>query len=204
MTAIRKVLLLFAHPAIRRSQVNRRLLEAAGSIEGVTVHDLYECYPDFMIDVGREQALLEEHEILVLQHPLFWYSSPAIIKEWQDLVLEHGWAYGEKGHALHGKSWLQVISAGGTREAYCAEGINRCALRQFLRPFEQTAELCGMRYLAPFVTYNALKLTDQGIRRAAEDYRRILEALVQGRIDLEAAAAENHINTDLDRLLAHA
>ena len=63
-------------------------------MEGVRLHDLYEAYPDFLIDVEAEQALLLEHDVIVFQHPVYWYSSPAILKEWQDLVLEHGFAYG--------------------------------------------------------------------------------------------------------------
>jgi glutathione-regulated potassium-efflux system ancillary protein KefG len=36
-------------------------------------------------------------------HLLYWYSTPAILKEWQDLVLEHVFAYGHEGTKLHGK-----------------------------------------------------------------------------------------------------
>jgi len=82
-----------------------------------------------------------------LQHPLYWYSTPAILKEWQDLVLQHGWAYGAKDTALHGKRWHQVVTAGGSEEAYCAQGSNRLTVRQLLAPLEQTARLCGMRFL---------------------------------------------------------
>ena len=77
-----KVLVVFAHPAFQRSRVNRALLAAAKATEGVTVHDLYETYPDFLIDVRDEQKLLEEHDAVVIQHPFFWYSSPALVKEW--------------------------------------------------------------------------------------------------------------------------
>jgi len=58
-----KILILFAHPAIRRSQVNRRLAEAVRDLDRVTVHDLYESYPDLDIDVPREQTLLAEHDV---------------------------------------------------------------------------------------------------------------------------------------------
>ena len=88
----RAVLVLVAHPAMRRSRVNRRLTEAARGLDGVMVNDLYQRYPDFDIDVAREQQLLESHDVVVMQHPFYWYSTPAILKEWQDLVLEHGWA----------------------------------------------------------------------------------------------------------------
>jgi len=88
------VLVLFAHPALEKSRVNRRLAAAVADLPGVTLHDLYEAYPDFDVDVKREQDLLVAHDVLVVQHPFYWYSTPALVKQWEDLVLEHGWAYG--------------------------------------------------------------------------------------------------------------
>ena len=148
-----EVLILFAHPAFERSRVNRALIEAAGRVEGVTVHDLYERYPDFSIDVRREQALLVEHDLIVWQHPFYWYSAPALLKEWLDVVLEHGFAYGAEGRALEGKLALQAVTTGGGLESYRRAGTNRYTVREFLAPFEQSARLCRMRYLPPFVVH---------------------------------------------------
>ena len=36
----------------------------------MTFHDLYEAYPDFDIDVRREQALLLAHDVIVLPAPV--------------------------------------------------------------------------------------------------------------------------------------
>ena len=84
MTAPHRVLVLFAHPAVQKSRLNVRLAAAACGLPGVTFHDLYETYPDFNIDVPAEQARLEAHEVIVLQHPFYWYSGPALLKEWLD------------------------------------------------------------------------------------------------------------------------
>lgn len=195
------VLVLFAHPAIRRSRVNRRLVEAARGVDGVVVNDLYQHYPDFDIDVTREQGLLLDHEVLVLQYPFYWYSTPAILKEWQDLVLEHGWAYGHDGHALEGKALLNVVSTGGPEEAYSQDGANRFTMRQLLAPIEQTARLCGMEYLPPFVVHGTHALTREGIDREAADYRRLLEGLRDGRVTAGQAAGLDRINADLDAVL---
>ena len=43
---MRRVLILFAHPVLERSRVNRRLLDGVRDLEGVTVHDLYEDVSD--------------------------------------------------------------------------------------------------------------------------------------------------------------
>ena len=195
------VLVLFAHPALRRSRVNRRLVEAARNLDGVVVNDLYQEYPDFDIDVAREQRLLLDHDLVIFQHPFYWYSTPAILKEWQDLVLEHGWAYGHEGHALEGKALMNVVSTGGPEEAYSEEGANRFTMRQLLAPIEQTARLCGMKYLPPFVVHGTHALTRDGIDREAADYRRLLEALRDGRVPAARAAGLHRINADLDALL---
>ena len=109
-TSTRRVLVLFAHPALQRSRVNRHLIRGLDRIDGVTMHDLNEAYPRFDIDVAREQELIESHDVIVLQHPFYWYSTPALLKEYQDLVLLHGWAFGRGGTALKGKIMLNALS----------------------------------------------------------------------------------------------
>ncbi|MDP2314543.1 MAG: NAD(P)H-dependent oxidoreductase [Pseudomonadota bacterium] len=178
-----RVLVLVAHPAMHRSRVNRVLASSILGIEGVTVHDLYDAYPDFDIDVKREQALLLAHPIIVWQHPFYWYSTPAILKEWQDLVLEFGWAYGPGGHALNGKTFLSAITTGGPDTAYQPGGYNRFTIRQLLAPIEQSMHLCGIRTLPPFVVHGSHRLTDADIEHSAVGYRRVIEALRDGRLD---------------------
>jgi glutathione-regulated potassium-efflux system ancillary protein KefG len=176
----RRILLLFAHPSFRRSRMNKALVAAARDLDGVTVHDLYEAYPDFAIDVDREQGRLAEHDALVVQHPFFWYSAPAIVKEWQDLVLEHGWAYGRHGHALDGKLWMQAITAGGRDQAYGPGGLNRYSVDELLRPFEATANLCRMVWQRPFVVHATHIAEQPEIEAAATAYRARLIALRDG------------------------
>jgi glutathione-regulated potassium-efflux system ancillary protein KefG len=192
------VLVLFAHPALQKSRINRRLMRVPQELEGVTFHDLYDAYPRLDIDVRREQALLTEHHTVVLQHPFYWYSTPAILKEWQDLVLEHGWAYGSEGTALRGKVLVNAITTGAREEAYCSEGYHRFTMTQLLAPLVQTAALCGMRYLPPFVVHGTHAMDPDELEPHARDYRRFLEALRDDRIDHERALWLPRINRDLD------
>jgi len=196
-----RVLILFAHPALEKSRVNRRLADAVRRLDGVTFRDLYELYPDFDIDVTAEQELVADHDVVVMQHPFYWYSTPALIKEWEDLVLEHGWAYGSRGTALQGKVLLTAITAGGSEGAYCRQGYNRFTIRELLAPLEQTAALCGMTYLPPFVVHGTHSLDDVEIARHAGDYRRVIEALRDGTLDAQAAADQPRLNTNLDAVL---
>jgi glutathione-regulated potassium-efflux system ancillary protein KefG len=190
--AARSILIQFAHPAIHKSRVNRALLAAAAGAEGVTVNDLYATYPDFLIDVRREQRLLRQHDVIVFQHPFFWYSTPALLKEWLDLVLEFGFAYGTGGTALNGKVMLNAITSGGSEAAYQHDGHNRFEIQELLAPFDQTAHLCGMRYLPPFVVPATFRLGAAEIAEHAACYRRVLEAL--RRVDLDTLPDPRRLN----------
>lgn len=197
----RRVLILFAHPAFQRSRINRQMLKGVESIPGVTVNDLYEHYPTMFIDVEREQELLGSHDVIIMHHPFYWYSTPAILKEWQDLVLQHGWAYGREGRALSGKHMLNVVTTGGPEPAYSTEGYNRFSLRQLLAPLEQTAFLCRMDYLAPFVVHGTHLMKTDVINQHVSDYHRFLRALVADQVDLKKAASIERVNANLDSIL---
>lgn len=197
----RRVLVLFAHPALQKSRVNKRLVREPVAIDGITVNDLYEAYPRFDIDVVREQRLLVEHDVIVVQHPFYWYSTPAILKEWQDLVLEHGWAYGSEGDALRGKRWMHVVSTGGREESYSAAGFHGVSVRQLLAPLERTAILCGMRFLAPFLVHGTHSMQPEDIEPHAADYREVLLALRDDRLDEDAIAELPRMNVDLSRVI---
>ena len=197
---LRKILILFAHPAFHKSRVNRVLAGAVRDLPGVTFHDLYEDYPDLDIDVKREQGLLLAHDVVVLHHPFFWYSTPAILKEWQDLVLEHGWAYGREGTALRGKRMMNVLTTGGRESAYHREGHNRFTIRELLAPIEQTARLCGMEYLPPFVAHGTHRMTSEEMEGHARELRRLMEAIRDDRIDLAQVRDLPRINLDLTAL----
>jgi len=179
-----RVLILFAHPALEKSRVNKKLINRIESIENVTFNDLYEEYPDFYIDIKREQNLLVSNDIFIFHHPLYWYSTPALLKQWQDLVLEHNWAYGSKGNALVGKKLIQVITTGGSSQAYKKDSINRFTVREFLIPIEQTAVLCGMIYLPPYLIQGTHKLKNEELEIYAAKYHEFILDLTRDNIDI--------------------
>ena len=195
-----RILILFAHPAYHRSRANKRLVAAVRDLEGVTFHDLYEEYPDFSIDAKREQELLRQHEIIVFQHPLYWYSSPAILKEWQDLVLEFGYAYGDNGTALQGKKMLTAITTGGSAGDYSRDNLNHLTIHELLGPFNQTAAFCGMEYLPPFVVHGTQQTDwDDHMSQQVSDYRDALIGLRDGTLDLTSLHEGAYLNDALPR-----
>jgi putative NADPH-quinone reductase len=192
-----KVLVLFAHPGQRHSRVNVPMARIASSIDGVTFVDLYAQYPKLDIDVDAEQERLLQHDVIMFQFPIYWYSTPSILKEWQDLVLEYGFAYGRTGDKLAGKVFLPVITAGGPDHAYTEQGSNRFRLRALLSPLEQTANLCQMRFIAPYALFSAHDAhSNDRFDQHLEGYRRLLEALRDGTVDIDAAARLELLSTD--------
>lgn len=172
------VLLVLAHPALERSRANRALAKAAKGLSGVTFKDLYEIYPDFAVDIEAEQAALLAHDVIALQFPLYWYSTPALMKEWLDLVWLHGFAYGEDGVALKGKKLFVACSTGASAKAYHMHGYNRFSMDEFLRPLEQTAHLCGMEWETPFVVHGASVKDDAALKAEAERYKARVASLL--------------------------
>jgi putative NADPH-quinone reductase len=168
------ILVLFAHLAIQESRINRVMVEAIRDLEHVTVHDLLETYPDFFIDVGAEQRRLLATDLIVFQHPIYWYSAPGIFKHWQDVVLVRGFAYGEGTQALRGKDFMLAVSTGAPVEAYRPGGAHHYSLTELLRPSEQMARFCGMRYLPPLVLQGGHGLSSEIIREHALRYRQRL------------------------------
>ena len=177
-----RILVLYAHPAHDRSRANRALRAAIEPLEGVTLHDLYDVYPDFFIDVRREQRLVEQHDVLLFQHPMYWYNVPALLKEWQDTVLELGWAYGEGGDKLRGKHFMQALTTGGHAASYRHGGRAHFEIAELLRPFEQMAHYCGMRCLRPFVTHAARLVDERALEAQAAAYRARITALAAGEL----------------------
>ncbi|HEY8099269.1 MAG TPA: NAD(P)H-dependent oxidoreductase [Burkholderiaceae bacterium] len=165
-----RILVIYAHPASHRSRINHLLIEAAKNLPNVQIHDLYETYPDFHIDIPREQELLATADLVIFQHPIQWYSMPSLLKEWVDVVLEHGWAYGPGGTGLHGKDYWLVATTGGTAESYQKTGYHHYPFSAFLPPFEQTARLCGMRWLTPHILHGAHQVDEDAVAKHVASY----------------------------------
>ena len=177
-----KIYLVIAHPNLTKSRFNSRLRAAIPDSNEIEVCDLYETYPDFYIDVEAEKAKLRAADVIVFQHPFYWYSCPSLLKEWLDSVLEIGFAYGPGGEALTGKYWMQVVSFGGASEAYARGGSNEFTVPELLRPFEQTSRLCGMIYLTPFLVHSNGNGESADLSEVAYRYNRLLTQILEEKI----------------------
>lgn len=186
MQILKKVLVYYAHPAHRYSRVNKALLDKAKSQTDVTVVDLYEEYPRFRIDIDAEQDRMRAHDVILFQFPIYWYSAPSLIKEFLDLVLEPGFAYGGETTELTGKTMGLAVSTAGGEADYSETGYQTYPLRTFLTPFEQTARLCKMSYLAPFAHFSAHNGDEAHLNAHVQAYGTYLSALRDETMDIDA------------------
>jgi len=182
------LVLVFAHPYPDRSRANQRLLEAVRDLDGVEVRSLYDSYPDFDIDVEAEQAALERAQIVVWQHPIYWYSVPGLLKHWFDKVLLRGFAYGDGGDALRGKRCQWVATTGGEPSQFGPAGIHGRPFAEYEPVVEQTARFCGMRWEPPLIVHGAHHLSDRALDQAATAYRTRLLNLLESTDSAERAS----------------
>ena len=194
-----KIAILYFHPTHHKSRINRSLVKAVENLDGVTFRNMYDLYPDFHIYVKQEQDILLQHDIIIWQHPFYWYSAPSLLKEWIDLVLEHGFAYGRKGTALKGKKVMSAITSGGRRDVYKKGGLRGHTVPQLLLPFEKTVLLCNMDYLPPYVVHGTHLLDKEGIRKASEDYKKLIISLRDSLFSKEEINSQEYMNDLLNR-----
>ena len=190
-----KILILFAHPAFERSVINKKLLSEIETLDGVTIQDLYQHYPQFEIDIEYEQELLLNHDVVVLMHPLFWYGTPALLKQWQDLVLQHGWAYGQEGTKLKGKFFFSIVTTGGPHQAYSKKGIHKHTVQEFLLPIRRTAEFCKMQLLPCFGIHGTWSVDDKEMDAHVKNLKELLSGIADETISLEKLKKMENMNS---------
>jgi glutathione-regulated potassium-efflux system ancillary protein KefF len=173
-----QILVLAAHPHLEHSRVNVQMMRSAAAsslADRVQVRDLYALYPDYLIDVAAEQQALAAAQLVVLLQPLHWYGMTPLLKLWVDEVFAFGWAYGPGGHTLAGKDLWLVTSTGGAEDSYRPQGTNRHFFDAFLPPYEQTAALCGMRFLPPLALHGAHRVADAELAAHAQVFAERLQ-----------------------------
>ncbi|WP_171454033.1 NAD(P)H-dependent oxidoreductase [Serratia marcescens] len=174
-----KTLVVVTHPDMANSVVNKRWLEELRRYPALyTVHELHQAYPDWQIDVAKEQQLIEAHDNIVLQFPIYWFSSPPLLKKWLDDVLTYGWAYGSRsGYKMQNKKLALAVTAGVRAEDYAREGRYRYSLEEIFRPFEVTAGYVRADY-ASFFAFYGKEATSDGAAEQVQQHE--LDSSAQG------------------------
>lgn len=167
-----KIIVIVAHPNLENSRANRALMQQAkqNTNGNVDIRDLYKEYPDWNIDIEREQQLILQYDRVVFQFPFYWYSCPPLLKKWFDDVLTFGWAFGPEGNSLRGKEFMLATTAAGLEQGYRAGGDNWYTASELLRPIQATLNRCKVNYLPAFVAYNVDRISDEVLQAEAHRY----------------------------------
>ena len=165
-----KTLVILVHPNMENSRINKRWKEELEKYpDKITVHELYKEYPDWNINIEKEQELLEKHNNIIFEFPLYWYSSPPILKKWLDEVLSYNWAYGNE-YRLKGKNIGFAVSVGGPKQEYSKEGSVRFSMDEILVPFEATIKYIKANLIPHYFVFDTENLSDEKLSKNAENY----------------------------------
>lgn len=166
-----RILVIAAHPKIEQSRVNKRwLAELHKYPHQITVHELYKVYPDFAIHAEQEQDLIARHDRIVLQFPIQWYSTPALLKQWLDDVYTTTWLFGTGGKAVAGKELILAMSIGSDESSYQSGGLIGYTISELIRPIQVFSNQIGMAFLPHYKFYDAVKAIDDQIENSASSY----------------------------------
>ena len=170
-----KILVIYSHAYPETSKAGNAILEVFQATPSFEVRNLDALYPDLgKIDVVAEQQALLEADVIIFQHPIFWFGVPAALKRWMEVVLQHGFAYGTDGDKLHGKKFIHSFTAASGADTYAGE-LGR-AVRA---PIEASALYCGMAYVQAFPLYGQLTLTNPNVAQEAKAHAEKLVSFVQ-------------------------
>lgn len=161
--------LLVAHPDLAGSRTNRALLTALNGVAGLEIADLYGIYRDERIDLPAERERLLRADRLVFQFPMYWYSTPSLLKRWQDEVLTPLiYLEPQTAASLKGLPVMVATTTGGPADSYRQAGMS---VDELFAPLKATARKAGWEWHKPFAVHDVRALDDEGLKRAGEDYR---------------------------------
>lgn len=144
---MKKILTVSGHPDLNDSFANKTILEETKELlPEAEFACLDKLYPDFRIDVQAEQERLLRADIIVLQYPLFWYSAPSLLHRWMEQTFTHGFSHGRTGDKLRSKQLVLSFTSGAPEEMYRYDGPQHYPIDDFLPPYKQMANLCGMEW----------------------------------------------------------
>jgi len=187
-----KVLIVFTHP--NSNSFNNALLEniSKGLVQSgheIKVKNLYEEGFNPILDsddlsdlhngniperIAKEQKELLWAEGLVFIYPLWWFTPPAMLKGWFDVVLSNGVAFeysdqGARGLLKHKKA-LVLITAGASKDYF----KDNDSLEISYRPLtDGTLGFCGVKNVSHEIYYDIVNSSDEeraDILKQAHEY----------------------------------
>ena len=136
-----KTLVIVAHPQLANSSTESFLKAAADNENNVMWHELKTPF-----DISQEQELLKSATRIIFQFPLYWYSAPAILKQWLDEVWNSQLT---SSYLLKGRELGIVTTVAHSASAFQPGASQGYTIAEILRPYQALAHAMEMKYLPP-------------------------------------------------------
>jgi glutathione-regulated potassium-efflux system ancillary protein KefF len=144
---MKDIIIVSGHTDLNNSVANKTILEAlTKKLPKAEFDYLDKLYPDYKINVEAEQQKLIKADIIVLQHPIFWYSMPSLLGKWIEDVFIRGFSHGSTGDKLHGKQLISSFTTGAPEVNYHKDGAVGYEIEELLPPIKATCKLCGLQF----------------------------------------------------------
>lgn len=167
--------MILAHPNIGESIGNKIISTTFNKEDNTEVRHLNLIYPDTKIDIKAEQDAILTADTIIFQYPLFWYSTPAILKEWIDQVMQYGFAFGNDSK-LAGKKVIVSFTIGSSIKEYPNEVIEKIVFH-----IKGLTHYCKMEYLGEIFSTDinnyAPGAKEKAIESANKHTKRLLELI---------------------------
>lgn len=160
-----KTLIINAHPTPEQSHTQSFFKEVVTSLENVSYIELTKNLP-------KLEELLN-YQRIIFQFPVYWYSSPAILKQWMDNTFFSG------DSRLSGVELGIVAIFGVSQSQYQAGGKEKYTPSEMLRPFEMLSNHLNMIYLPPFSVFQFDYQCDNTRKALLVDYWQYIVGIKQ-------------------------
>lgn len=171
---MQSTLFIAGNPYAKNSQF-LALAEAELRTRGLQWISLAEEHGPNGFDIPKHQSTLEEADTIVMHFPMYWYSSPALVKSWLDALLTPGWAFPLEVSKLRGKRMLLSVTTGSPLDTFQPTGSNERTLEDLLLPFERMAKYCGMNWLGVVASqWNTEKANAEVLKATAHSHTKAI------------------------------
>lgn len=143
-----KTLVIYSHSYQADSLANKAIIAELEKENDFTIRNIEALYPDGNIDVALEQQYLLDADVVVFQHPLFWFNIPSGLKRYMDDVWARGFSHGTGGDKLKGKKFIESFTTGAPEEYYPEAACNDVTASVRISAGFTQMEYCG--YVATF------------------------------------------------------
>lgn len=192
-----KTLIIVSHPEIENSQTQQFLYQGS-KLDNVTWHHVEEINE---INIKQEQQLLTDADRIIFQFPLYWYSAPSGLKNWEDTVLTRNFIYGDKIFPLEDKEFGLVVTTGLPLKDYQKGAAENYSLDELMTPFRAIADKAKMKILPIFTVQQFWYKTELMQMELLIDYQRYLtqdmpDSLANTQIWFEKKLQEMSLDSD--------